>query len=383
MSVESAQGGIAAAAEPTMLDDGFSAEERAAFEGMMGGDTGAGDPPSIDNTPAEPPLVVQGDPGTEPPVANADTDDDDDDADPQAQAQPKPGEKPLPRRVNINKFLRMEERAKKAETEAQQIREMFTRTDERLKLLNDALTSGQQKKVEEQRDEDPEPDPEKDIFGWAKWAQRDRARMQQQLTKTTTHVQQKEQTEHNEQALATFYRDDARNFAEREAQFAPAYNFLFHSRAVELAAAWYGKDVAAGEQLTPPELARIRSTISAEEKSIVIDAAQNRQSPAARIFTLAKARGFRPQAAPAAQNGQPGQGQPAPRQNAPAASAAPSVADEIARIQRGTAHPSLSQGGGSPATPLTAEKLASMGDDEFGAYLERMTEAQQRQLFGA
>jgi hypothetical protein len=385
MSGESAQGGEAAAAE-MMLDDGFSADERAAFDAMM---TGEPAPDPALEQPVEP-IVDPTATGEQPdPALAAAEGDDDDEADGQQPAQQQNAQvdkdgKPLPRRVNYNKFARMEDRAKKAEGELAQLKEMFTRTDERLKLLNDALTAGQRKEVKEQRDEDPEPDPEKDIFGWVKWAQRDRQRMMQQLQ----GQQQSRQADQGEQQLKQFYRDDVQVFAQQEPNFAAAYDHLIRSRAVELAQYFFGKDITEGERLTPPELQRIRAAISSEERALVAEAAQNRQSPAKRVFMLAKARGFKPgvaaqPGAQGAQNGQGGQQQPAARQNAQAASAAPSVAEEIARIQRGTRQPSLSQGGGAPANPMTAERLANMPQEEFERMVEHMSDAQLQQFMGA
>lgn len=379
----SAQGAPSAAAEVMVDDNPFSAEEQAQFDAMQQGIEA--------DVPAEEPIVVEGEQPVDPALVAGEGDDDDEPEAGQQAGQPQPGQpqlgpdgKPIPRRVNYNKFARMEERAKKAEGELQTVKELFTRTDERLKLLNDALTAGQRKEVKDQREEDPEPDPEKDIFGWVQWARRDRGRMMEQLQGHNQRTQATEQ----ESAVATAYTEDARIFGQNEPQFAPAYNYLMQSRAVELAQYFFGKDLGDGDQLTAQEVTRIKAAISAEERELVTEALRNRQSPAQRIFKLARARGFRPQqpGSGGQRQPQPGQGQPQPQpggQPTAAAPATPSVAAEIASIQRGTRTPSLSSGGGSPVTPLTAEKLASMPQADFERMLERMTETQQRALFGA
>src|SRR6185436_13256480 len=146
------------------------------------------------------------------------------------------------------------------------------------------------------------------------------------------------------------------------------------SRMIELAMYYFGKDLTApdAQPLTGPELQRIKRTVSGEERQLATEALQSGKSPAERVYQLARARGYRPAAAaaPAPTNGaaRPGNGAApaaAPNGKAPAtpgslatAPAAPSVTEEIARIKNGQdAALSLSGGGSSPQSPMTAERL--------------------------
>jgi len=389
MTAEAAQGGAAAAAaEPAPADDGFTPEERTAFADMQKADA---TPPPAD-APAEE-AKPEPKPGESPPAdgdkakpgAAAETDEEDEGeeaaAAPKLGADGKPEEKQPPRRVNYNKFARMEERAKAAEKDRDIVKENFARVDERMKLLNEALMSPkEQKKAEE---EDPEPDPEKDVFGWINWSRRKTATLEQKLN----GMQEGQQTSAAETQIANTYVDDARSFQQTEPNFVPAYQWLMANRTLELAQYFYGKDLTEeGATLSPQEGARIKQAIAAEERDLVAEAVQNRQSPAKRIYGLARARGFRPAAAAAAAaNGAAKDAAAANGKAAPGSLAeAPKVADEIGRIRKGSeAALSLSQGGGSPGSPLTPERLANMNDEEFGVMLDEMTSAQRKNLLGA
>lgn len=383
MTTGAAQGGSAtAAAEPTTGHDGFTDEERSQFEQMQKGESGTPEPAAGEGDQAgaggaEKPADQQKQHEKPAAAAGAEPGDDDDD-------EAKPGEeKQSPRRVNYNKFARMEDRAKKAETELATTKENFARLDERIKLLNEALTPQERAKQEE---EDPEPDPEKDIFGWVNWSRRKIAVLEQNYK----GMQQGQQASQEEVQIANSYIDDARTFQSTEPNFAHAYQWLMANRTYELAQYFFGKDLAEeGASLNQQEANRIKQAIAAEERDLVAEALKSGQSPAKRIFGLARARGFRPQASAAGgaqqQNGaaqtKPGQqnGQAAPGSLA----AKPNVADEIGRIRKGSeAALSLSQGGGAPAGALTPERLVNMSQEEFDAIVDRLTPTQQRAIFG-
>lgn len=384
MSGAAAQGADgAAAADPQIdeIDDGLTPEERTQFDDMKKATDApaeGGDPPA-DAAPAE-----GGKGGNAAGVAAAAAADDDDDDDGEvAPAKPGADGKPPPRRVNYNKYRRVEERAVTAEKALQETRDSQTRLDERLRLLNEALTPKEAAAAAD--DEDPEPDPEKDIFGHARWQGR-------QIKRLTDVIQESRQTSaarDEEAQVANTYVEDARNFQATEPTFIPAYQFLMANRTYELAEYYFGKDLAEeGVKLTPQEHAQIKNAIADEERELATQAIKAGQSPAQRIFKLAKARGFRPPAKPAAAAAAAADPKNVAKVPGSLAdpvkpgSAKPSVTEEIKNIQRGAASRSLSEGGGAPANPLTPERLANMPQDEFDAFMDALSPTEQRRAMG-
>lgn len=368
--------------EPTADRDGFTDQERAQFEGMRETEAPA-------ETPAAPePVMPESTPQVETPAAAAPqaddgADDDDDETDAPAAAAPVPGQPPQdrpPRRVNYQKFQRMEARAKAAETSLRERDQVMARLDERLKILNEALATPQQPN-QPQVDQDPEPDPEKDIFGHNSWLKRQLVKQGEALQA----IQSGRQTETEESQVARTYETDARQFVATEPNFVPAYQHLMGVRLAQLSAYFYDKEPT---ELSAKEVEHIKRTAAEEERQVVSEALKNGLSPAKRIFQLAKASGFRPQAAeaPNAGNGAAapkpnGNGAHAPNGNG--AAAAPSVSDEIARIKAGQdASLSLSSAGGAPSNPMTAERLANMPQAEFERWMENTPPEVIRELMG-
>lgn len=379
-------------------DDGFTADERAQFAEMEQ-ETAA---PPVDGAPPEPPA----DAGKVAPAAGAasagDAEDDDDDAGddaaPAAGAGGAPaaggageagaGEVKPKKRVSARKYERTAAELADARKEAQTLRESMARADERMKIINDALTPPPVA-AKAEGEEDPEPDAEKDVFAWIAWSKRDRARTNDRLTE----IQSGRQAETQDAQLANTYTDDARSFASTEPNFVPAYQFLMANRTYELAQYFFGKDLQEpGVQLLPAEVAKIKTTIGNEEKQLVSEAVKAEKSPAARIFALAKARGFRPPGAGNSAAKPNGAAKPAGNGAAAAApgslaegggAAASRVEDEIARIREGSeSSRSLSHGGGAPPSPMTPEKLANMPQDEFDRFVDSLSPAQERAMFG-
>jgi hypothetical protein len=373
---------------------GFTAEEQAAFNEMR--QEPVDEPAPGADVPADgdaktPPAdgAVEGADG------GADEDDDEPDADPAAGAAGKAaqpdanGEKPPPRRVNYARYRRdIDKREKELKEERERNRVMAenqARLDERMKLLTEALTP---QKKEEMEDQDPMPDPEQDIFGYAQW----QGRQIERLAAEVNNIKTGSRAQQDEAQLFDAYKNDVVNYARQDPTFSPAYQYLMASRTIELAQVFFGKDVTEeGATLSPQEATQIRNAIAEEEKEIVAATLKSGGSPAQRILALAKGRGFRPQQA---QNAP----QPADTGAAPAADAAkggvpavkdkggldrPSVTDEISRIKQGQeAARSLSNGGGAPNAPLTAEKLVAMSEEEFSALYESMSPAEQRAILG-
>lgn len=387
--------GDAAVLEPTSDNDGFSPEERAQFEGMRTAEPAAPEGAPVDPAPAQPDAAVADKPVTEAaPAEGAAADDDDGEDDAPAATAPGAAVDPnarQPRRVAYGKFQRLEAKYKELQARSVADAETKARLDERLKLINEALTPANQPVA----DEDPEPDPEKDIFGYVQWQKRALAKQGD----TIKAIQEGRQTETEDTRVANTYLTDAEQLAREEPNFVPAYQHLMGVRLAQLAMYYYGKDVSDPEAgpLSANEINHIRQIAAGEEKQVVAEALKAGQRPAQRIYQLARASGFRPQAAVAANgaaaNGtKPGNGA-AQNGNGSAASAAqngngtapkaPSVADEIDRIKSGQdAALSLSGGGGAPSQPMTAERLATMPQAEFEAWMERTPEHLIRQVMG-
>ena len=309
------------------------------------------------------------------------------------------------------------------------------RIEERLAIINEALQTPQNQRgqQEEQQDEDPMPDPEVDIFAFAKWGQRQMARMQEEITTLRDGNRQQQET----QELQTNYRDLSREFASQEPAFVGAYRHLMGQRQAELLVPhqrYGGADGRTPLPIDPKIRQQVQQKIAREEMGLVKKALEEGVNPAQRLFAMARARGFDPQAYVAAiqqqrsgaggqqqpgtrhgQRQQPGQRQQQQPQD-PNALDAPARGQQLQRRQtNGTGavrqQPALDQrqrmdesgdlidninngqraagslstmrgSGGAAGLALTPQDLATMGDDEFGELMDRLSESKLRELLG-
>lgn len=389
-------------------DFGLTAEEQAAYESMRSEPPPSGDPghtpeASSEPAPAAPavePAAAEAKPTTAPSgtaaSAPAPEADEEDEIDPAAPVQAD-GTK-LPKRVSYNKYRRVEDEAKKTKADLDTARaqnaksaETQARLDERLRLINEALKPAEAAQV----DEDPEPDPEKDIFGHNAWLKRQLVKERETTNDRFNRIESERQAATADNEIASTYVADAQHLAATEPNFLPAYQYLMSVRIQQLANYHFGKDLTdpAAAPLTGPELAKIKSEVGREERQLVSQAIKSGKSPAAAVYAMARMTGFRPAApgaapvaatAPAAGNGAGTGSAPAVAAavaaatpaagNGAAPAAKPSVRQEIAAIKAGQeAALSLSAGGGAPAPILNAEKLANMPEEEFGALLDKMS----------
>lgn len=355
-----------------------------------------------------------------------------------------------PRRISLTKAERIWNEREEALKDAAKLRSELDQTklggakvEERLRILNEAILArgggqpqqgaaqpgqgqpqqpgaqGAQQGQQGQGEDDPEPDPDKDIFEHNKWMRRQLAKTQQFVADFAQGYQDERDGAAASTNLLNTYRQDIASFAAKEPNFNAARAHLMESRVIELAMFYFGKDVTEqGATLSQDEINQINGTIIDEERGIVQHAMKTKMSPAARVFQLAKARGWRPQAAAGGDGQQQGGQQNAagavPAAGAqggaggkPTASAKPpgaldqqqgagaqggsgqnggqqvNVADEISRIRNGqAASVSLSDGGGSPQVPLSLERLAKMSDAEFSKYADTFSDEDWRQLGG-
>jgi hypothetical protein len=290
--------------------------------------------------------------------ADAKPEDDDTAADVHAQDP----QKPPPQRVSYHKFRREEARRKEVEKKLSDLTERFTRGDERLKLLTEALTP----KPDDKTKEDPEPDPEKDIFGWIQWSKRDAARLREEIKVARQGVDQTQQTIQQRDAadgLKTSFQQDAVRFSQTTPDFVNAYNHMFSVRGAMLE-----------DQGYQPE--QIQGIIAREERELVQRAVQAGKSPSEMIYQMAQRFGYQkaaPQAGDAAGEAKPAaDAKPSGNGAAVAAEPAkPSVTEEIKRIQAGQAAGKTLSGAGGAANELSVEGLLALSEDEFAALLRK------------
>lgn len=290
---------------------------------------------------------------------------DDDDDEVEAAADPKGGKAP-PKTVSFHKFERIRKKLQtQLETrdrEMTQLREQFSRGDERLKLLTEALAvpePGEKKPAD-----DPAPDPQADIFAYVAWQGRQMQRLQDTLNGTrqeVTTTRQAVSERDMEAALKTEYQTDAMSFARENPDFGAAYAHLLNSRGAMLEAQGYDNET-------------IKKTLIAEERGLVERAKATGKRPAQMVYELAKHLGYRKTAlvpaqatasAPAPAAAQPTAAaavQPA------AAAAAPSVTEEIERIRAGQAAGKTLSGAGGAADELSLAGLATMSEADFNAF---------------
>lgn len=367
-----------AGAEPTFEDLGLSPEELAAFNDMKA--------PSGDKPPAPyaPPAAAKPAPAAaaEQPGEGEGEDDDDetDEADhgeTDADGQPKPKHT---RRVALGKHQRIvgkkdeELKALRERVEQQAIRE--AKINERLAIINEALTTpaGQQ----QQADPDPEPNPD-DIFEHNAWLKRQLQRTNERIEQMATGQQERDQAANQANQIRSFYLQDVQEVVRKEPAFIQAYNFLMNSRDAELEAFGIADPNRRKHIIVSEEQELIRNAIQMRAQGIQASAAET-------ILRLAKLRGFTPQAAGAnAAAAAPGAvaTQPAANGKAPAQPSTPSVTEEVERLRKAqNASRSLSDGGGGMAKTLDTASLLTLPDEEFADLVAKLPRERLKELMG-
>ena len=346
--------------------DGLTDEERKYFEtrGESGltvpGETPAAPaaPPTPPAAPPSPPAAAPAPPQQTAPEPLGEDDDDDEGEGAVDQAG-----KPI-RRIPLRKFKALEERysntnkeLSSARARQQELEQILSRADERLKIINEALAQPEPR-GEELEPEDPRPDPRIDVFAYMDWKERQDARtyqmMREQLDGLNNRhgdIEEQQQAQLEQTQLVNAFRNDALAYAQGNPNFGPAYQFLMGMRDAQY------------EALGLADRNVRRDRINAEEAAIVRSAYAEGMNPADRLYRVAVASGYRPNGNGAA---------PMPMPPAPAPAAA-NVAAEIAAARNGQrAALSLSQGGGAPADQLTSQLLADMPQDQFNRIKERI-----------
>lgn len=285
---------------------------------------------------------------------------DDDDPEP-------PRDSPFYRQWHQEKRKRqgLESERQQLQTERQQLLErlaerdqQWARADERLRLLGEAM---QPPPAQPQAPPDREADP----FGYMAWQDQRLNALEEKLTGVANQTQE----DRAHQALRETYVSSARDFARQNPDFGGAYNFLMQMRDQQLAAVG----------ISDPQ--RRMAEIVNDERHLVAQALQSGQNPAAVIYNLAKAGGYRTPAAAPAASVQPNGAAPTNGAHAPA-NGAPSVTEQVQQIQRGqAASRSLSSAGGAPVPQgIDINRLIDMTEDEYAHWKAQLTPAQRNEL---
>lgn len=247
------------------MDDAFSPDERAAFEGQFG----RGAPADTTEAPAKREAPAKEDPDT---GASADGEEAVDgeivfDANGNAKNS-KTGQF-----VPKSAFLRVKGEVKEAKTQAQTLRDNLIAARERLAILTEV--SQPAKATTKALEDEADIDPEVDIFGAFKQQMARVAKLQRQIAEERTQTQADRET----RAMQANFKSDAERFKATTPDFEHAVQYLINQRSAELDAVG-----VPGEQ---------RAQMVAEEaQALITNALKSRQSPAEVLYRMATARGY-------------------------------------------------------------------------------------------
>jgi hypothetical protein len=286
-----------------------------------------------------------------------------------------------PQRVSYNRYREAQERIAQLESENRARAEREVVLDERLRLINEALTEDNTAQVV---DEDPAPNPMEDAYAYMEWQTRQRERDRAEFDQ----YKQQHQTEREQQQLVAICANDVQNFSRQQPLYPVAYRYLMEHRFREL-------------QVNHPELSdeQRRVMLGQEEAHLAHTAVASGLSPSHRIWELARGRGFDSWLAQQQANGNgaaptyapspaPTYAPPVPNGYAPPVpNGGPSAVQQIEAIKRGQqAARSLSNAGGASINAFSARDLATMTDEEFQAVFSRLqnsgNKAKLRELMG-
>jgi hypothetical protein len=247
-----------------------------------------------------------------------------------------------PRTVPHGAFHDERERRKASEAERDQIKAERDQMKERMAVMEDRLQriiEARAEKPAEKAKEQGIPDPEKDIFGWAKGLQQQVEQLrggfgqQQQMTEQQRQVAQ----------IQSAYTADANRFRSVKPDFDDAYRHMLNVRRQELTQVF---------GITNP--AQLEAQIEADELQIAAAALQRGVSPAEMVYNLAVARGYQAQAPQQGQARKPANGQPTLRDK------------QVAARSLG------GMGGGSNGAEISsASDLLALNDKDFADWLAK------------
>ena len=240
--------------------------------------------------------------------------------------------KPAPgkRMVNYKALAKRNAKIKALTAELEEQKKGGIQLGERLRLIQEAIST----KTEEKKEEVAPPKPGDDIFGWADVIDQKLESIAKQVTEGKTQTER--QNAQND--LARAYRSDAVRFAQATPDFPDAYTHLMNGRVAEL------------QTFGITDQTQIMAQIAQEEQALIANAMRSGKSPAEMVYALAKTRGYAKKA------------EEAPKQNGADKKAETEKAlDNIAKSQ--AASKSLTNAGGTATDSLTA--LKDLSTEEF------------------
>jgi len=185
------------------------------------------------------------------------------------------------------------------------------------------------------QDDDPMPDPDTDIFAYAKWQARQLEKVNSKLSEREQQEQAARQQSEQDQSVFADWNRAVTDFSAQTPDFKEAANYLANLRVQQLSALGLSQ-------------AQINATIDNEVKGVVLQAKQSGANPAELIYNYAKVSGYTGKNAD---------------------DAAKKVAD-IDAAQK-AAKTIAGSGGKSGADPLTPDAIASMSQAEFDAWIQK------------
>lgn len=206
------------------------------------------------------------------------------------------------------------------------------------------------------KDEDPEPDPNTDIFAHNQWLKRQVEALRTSNEQTRQADQQAKQAEEQETKVWNFWHQSAAAYKAETPDFNDAVTWMSTERTRQL------KALSGLQPQFKTEEGIVRQ-INSELKDIVIAAAQGGVSPAEYIYSMAKEWGYTPKQA---------------AQTTEAAIAALTKTE-----QNITAATSLSSASGTrPNAALDPQAIANMSPSEFESWLSKNGEKGFRKMAG-
>lgn len=259
-------------------------------------------------------------------------------ADPVAAADQQPTERDEKGRFVPHQALHAErEEHKKTKAELEEIRRTQAVLNDRWNTL---LKLKEQSTAEEPAGP---PDPNEDIFAYAKWQGDKIKALEEKVTGREKQEEQARTVAEQDREIWSHWSESANAYAAEKADFGDAVKFLSDARTKQLAA------FGAIDPNFSTEQGRLNQ-INAELRHIVMNAKQKGQNPAEVVYQIAAAYGYAP-AAPA----DPG------KVALPEKLAAIDAAQNASRTL-------ATPGGRNAAEPMTAETIASMSASEFDAW---------------
>lgn len=253
-------------------------------------------------------------------------------------------------RVPLRKLRAEEDRRKEVERQYEELREKFSRADERLRMFYE--TQQRQTVEQPQKQEIAPPDPTVDPIGAIEW-QRQQIEQTRQWQEQQLRVQQEQAAI---QQIDNGYRQAWGHFANQQPDAMDAYQHFLKATAAVLRAQGFSKDQADAH-------------VENEERKIAVAAFRAGVNPAEIIYREAMEMGYTPKQA---------------RQIADREDAARKADEDVARRQKAApAAKSLSNTGGSRSgvAPSVAE-IADMSEDEFAEWLAKTPESKRRKIMG-